>query len=225
MTRHANNPENPSKRGGDTSRFSSKNGGTWGPDLRIKENITREVIEYQEEVPEEDRIHMKDLYSQNGPYTPEQKLSAVMAYVVTGCSIKAGEMTGIPNATIRYWKSQAPWWPETIAKLRKQKQDELDGRFTGVIHKAIGEVEDRLDNGDQVVDKNGNLVRRKMSGKETATTLAILFDKRQMLRGDPTSRTEKTTTSEQLTSIMNEFQRLAADIKSRQEKDVISEEL
>ena len=221
MTTHAKNPERPDKRGGDTSKFSSRNGGTWSAAAKVQQQIETEI----KELKEEDKVQLKDLYSANGPYTPEEKLGACMAYVVTGSDREASKMTGIPSATIRYWKASAPWWPDTIAKLRKQKQDELDGRLTKVIHQAVDEIEDRLSNGDEVLGKDNVILKKKMAGRDIAISMGALFDKRQMIRGDPTSISAKGTTADQLKEIMTEFKQLASDIRSRQEKDVIAEEI
>ena len=44
-------------------------------------------------------------------------------------------------------------WNLAVAECRKRKQDELDGNLTQTIHIAMGEILDRIQNGDSVVGK------------------------------------------------------------------------
>jgi hypothetical protein len=88
-------------------------------------------------------------------------------------------------------------------------QDQLDAELTGIISKATSEIVDRLENGDEVLDKNGNTRRKKLSSRDLTMVLAILFDKRALIRGDPTSRTEKITSEATLDKMITKFEDLA----------------
>ena len=132
-------------------------------------------------------LDLNDLYAANGKYTPEEKLYAVVAYMVEGNSVRASKRTGIPADTIRWWKNNAPWWNDAMKEGRRQYQDQLDAHLTRIIHKGAEEVAERLEKGDEIVTKDGDVRRKKMAGRDVATTMAILYDKRALLRGDPTS--------------------------------------
>ena len=158
-----------------------------------------------------------DLVALNHPqahYTAEQKISAVTYYAITGSIYKSSQYTAIPEGTISKWKNESPWWPEALAQVRKRKQDELDSVLTGIIDDATKEVVDRIANGDEVVDKNGEIHRKKISGRDLATILAILFDKRALLRGDPTSRTEKVTSEALLEKLKSEMEEFAKKLQT-----------
>ena len=59
------------------------------------------------------------------------------------------------------------------------------------MHETEAEILDRVRNGDVVVTKDGAKVRKPLSGKDLVHVHAIVHDKRAMIRGEPTSRTEK----------------------------------
>lgn len=152
-----------------------------------------------------------DLYSSRAKYTAEEKLEGVTAYVMTGTTTAAAKLTGLSHQCISEWKCHATWWPDAYIHAKKLRQEEMDGVMTAVIHAAGTEVLDRVLNGDHVIDKNGDLIRKPMGGKEMATTLAILYDKRALLRGDPTSRSEKVDTQGTLEDIRKELTKIAHD--------------
>ena len=50
-----------------------------------------------------------------------------------------------------------------------------------------------------------------MSGEELAWVMGISYDKRALLRGDPTSRTEKVDTQQQMADLRKEFGAMARE--------------
>jgi len=116
----------------------------------------------------------------------KERMAAAVAYLITGNSLDASKVCGIPDKTIRDWTREA-WWADFIGEARKEKNDELDACFTTIIHKAVGEVKDRIESGDEVLDpKTGEKHRRKVSARDATLVTAVLVDKRAILRGEPT---------------------------------------
>jgi hypothetical protein len=181
-------------------------------------STVKEILELEVDDPLE--IELSDLYAANGKYTPEQKVAAVMSFVVTGTSKKASsnlkrqEGISIPHETIRWWKNSSTWWPDVYGECKKKKQHELDASFTDFIHTAIEAVTDRVQKGDWTLDKDGNAVRLPMKGKDAAWCLGIFFDKRQMLRGDPTSRIEKVSEIDRLDSLEKSFNKMTSEVQN-----------
>jgi uncharacterized protein with beta-barrel porin domain len=97
----------------------------------------------------------------------------------------------------------------------------VDGTLTSIIHAAAGGVMDSILHGDEVIDKNGDLVRRQMSGKDKAWVMGITFDKRALLRGDPTSRTEKVDQKALISELKEDFEAMA---RQHLDKKVINPE-
>lgn len=153
-------------------------------------------------------MDLSRLYDKQSPYSPDQKLEVVMTFAVTGSMAEAARRTGVPVGTIRQWKNRpAPWWDECLTYCRNVLRDKADGRLTGLMHALADELEDRIRNGDEVVVQ-GQVFRRKMSGKDCATTFGILHDKRALMRGDATSRSERKDTTGELNKLQREFDRL-----------------
>lgn len=126
-----------------------------------------------------------------------EKLNAALAWVITGSCSKAEAICGIPARTIRSWMQEASW-ADLVDEAKKIKQAELDSKFTNIIHKAVEEVADRLENGEDVITKNGDTVKRRVSAKDAAMIAAVLSDKRAILRGTPTSITKRESAKENL---------------------------
>lgn len=170
-------------------------------------------------------IELRDLYASNGKYTPEQKVQAVMAYMVTGTSRKASKICDIPEATIRWWKASSSWWQDVMSECRRKKQDELDAAFTNIIELGTEGVEDRLKNGNTVIDKHGDIHQIPMSGKDIAWILGVIFDKRQLLRGDPTSRVERITEQDRLDKLQRQFEDMYNKVNAKEITNVEYEEI
>lgn len=157
-------------------------------------------------------LDLNDLYAKNSKYTPEQKLYAVLCYMVEGTSVKAGKVSGVDPATIRWWKAEASWWAPALKELRRQYQDQLDAKFTGLIHSAVKKIEERIEIGDEVIDKYGDLHHKAISARDMTMILAILYDKRALLRGDPTSNAGKVG-SQELDALTQRFENFAKEME------------
>lgn len=166
-------------------------------------------------------IELHDLYAANGKYTPEQKVEAVMAYLVTGTSRKASKICEVPEGTIRWWKKAAVWWMDVYDECKKKKQEELDASFTNVIHEGVEILADRMKNGDsKLVAKTGDVVNIPMSGRDVAISLAVMFDKRQLLRGEATSRSEKVSETDRLDKLQQQFEKMAQEVHGYNAKTI-----
>lgn len=190
--------------------------------LRLKKYTPKKYVGEQD--PTFD--YLADIYSPRAVIDPEIKLGAVQAYMVTGDVIKASKLSGVSHQTIYDWKNKSEWWPIVLSKLRKEKQDELDAKFTELIHKALDRVEDRIINGDEVITKDGDSRRKLMGGRDLTTSLAILYDKRALVRGDPTSMSGKVDITSQLDSLKQEFAAMAREeLEKSLVKDITPKEV
>ena len=169
-------------------------------------------------VEEEQDIDLTHLEHHLAVYPKEIKLKAVALFCSLGNYKRVAQELGIPEGTIKDWKNKSPWWDDLSIKIRKEQQRDLDALLTNTIHKAIGQLTDRLDNGDLKYDsKSGELIRVPVGAKDLSVTMAVLYDKRALLRGEATSiRTESKTSLQQLE------ERLKQHALQLKEKDVIS---
>ena len=142
----------------------------------------------------------------------DDRLSAALAWIMVGSTEEASRLCGVPGRTIRYWMEQS-WWEAVVDEARKAKQKELEGLWTGLIHKAANAINDRLDKGDETVSKAGNIVHTKIKAKDLAVILSIVVDKRALLRGEPTARRETKTTAEALNDVAQKMEQFDKSIK------------
>lgn len=142
-------------------------------------------------------------------YTDKEKMNAVCVFAVAGNSRRVAEITKIPEATIRAWK-MTEWWNEIATRILVEQDEELDTKLTALVDKAVGQVNDRLENGNYVYNpKLDKLIRKPVDAKELAIVTAISIDKRQLLRGQPTARVEKISQDERLLKLSEQFKHFA----------------
>ena len=131
------------------------------------------------------------------PRPMTEKLESALAWLMTGNDYQASELCGVPRETIRDWRGLDSW-EHLMDQAKKLKQNELDSQFTKIIHKSMEEITDRLEKGDEVIAKDGTRTRKAVSAKDMAWITATFADKRAVIRGQPTSISQRTNTEKAL---------------------------
>lgn len=151
-------------------------------------------------------------------FSEKEKMNAVCVFAVSGNSRRVAEITGIPEGTIRSWKA-TEWWNEILGRIHTEQDEELNTKLTSLVNKAVDAVNDRIDNGDYIYDvKRGELVRKPVNAKDLTVVTAISIDKRELLRGNPTSRIEKISQDERLLALAKQFKQFTLATEIVQEK-------
>ena len=147
----------------------------------------------------------------NGWWPEEKKIEVASLYAAGVVSSKdLARLTGVPDSRIRDWRLQE-WWPEMLEKIHASIDSDIVSKYTGLVDKALDVIQDRLTNGDHVYDKRtGEIHRKAVSMRDANTVAATVVDKRQLLRGKPTSRSEKVSVDARLGKLAEEFARFAA---------------
>jgi hypothetical protein len=130
---------------------------------------------------------------EKGMFPVAKQFEAATLYAATGNFELTSEKTSVPIKYLRQW-SVEPWFREILIQFRQENLTKLESSFTRVIDKAMSEIEERLELGDVVMTKGGALVRKPVAIRDLAIVQAINIDKRQLIRGEPTSRSESTST-------------------------------
>jgi transposase-like protein len=153
-----------------------------------------------------------------GNWTQADKDRAVAAYAAVGHFERASTLIGIPENTIRYWSKQ-DWFQEALRRVDRADTHELKTVYTRIAKKAITELEDRLDNGDTVITKDGELVQKPIGGKELAIIAAVATDKRKVTMDEPETVALQST-NEKLATLLQKFIAFASakDITSTSEE-------
>lgn len=170
----------------------------------------QEIVRQQEIIMPDKRFDHPGLYEGRNKYTPADKLAALTAYLVTGSTAKAEVHSGVPAGTIAAWKRNTEWWPALAEEVKKEKNDEMEALLTGILHESLAEVVDRLQEGDTFYDtKQGTTYKMPVKAKELAALTGILFDKRALMRGDPTRRVESVSTDQRLSKLKEQFEKFS----------------
>lgn len=139
-------------------------------------------------------------------WNENDRIKAAVCYALTGNAKRVEEITRIPAGTIRQWKTQ-PWWPQIIDRIRQEHDDELDVKFTGIIDKTIGVINDRLEKGDFVYDtRNETLVRKPVGARDTALIASTFIDKRALIREKRKVHSEESAVMDRLKKLAREFE-------------------
>lgn len=116
--------------------------------------------------------------------------------------------TGVSVHTIRVWRME-DWFKELVAEIVREDDNSSDAKLTKIVSKSLDVITDRLENGDFMYDKESSkFVRRPMYAKDVTRVADVMFDKRNLLRGKPTSISSKQEQiSDRLLKIASEFER------------------
>ena len=151
-----------------------------------------------------------------------ERLRAALCYTILGSSLKVAKYTGMKANTIRSWYKQE-WWKLAIKATRELYNDQLDAMMTQTLMNASHQLLDRVRNGDEVLRKDGELVRRKMSGVALATVIGIETEKRALLRGDATVKIKHESSSQRLNQIADKLSQAAAQFGNFRAPETITD--
>jgi len=96
-------------------------------------------------------------------WSEKQKYEAVALYKLLGSLTETAKQLMIPLDTIKRWHI-SDWWKDYELEVAQAGRAGLTGKLSKIRDRAITIVEDRLENGDLVVNqKTGELVRRPVN--------------------------------------------------------------
>lgn len=138
----------------------------------------------------------------------EKRINVVRKYLATGSVRRTAELCNVSPDMIHRWKNQ-DWWDELVTELRRTQDAKTETRITTLVERALDIVEDRLINGDLVLNnKTGELIRKPVSMKDTAKLTTDLLQRQSSLRKDQGEvKIQKETVKETLQLLASEFSR------------------
>ena len=153
-------------------------------------------------------------------WSEAKKVEVVTTYLALGKAPMTEAVTGVPRQTIRIWKMQ-PWWKDLEREIRNEEDGELDAKLSRIIDKSLDAISERLDNGEFLLDsRTGSIKRVPVKMRDAARVTTELLDKRNLIRGKPTSITEKISTTDILQKLAAEF---AGFVRKQSEKVIEGE--
>ena len=148
----------------------------------------------------------------------EKKLHAACVYGVTGSLKEASRLSDISEGQLRGMMTEV-WWEDTIKQIREEENASITAKMTTIIDGTLDAMKDRLDNGDSYVTKEG-VVKIPVRMKDLTMPIGILTDKRQLLRGEATSITGKTTQDDILKQLADKFESFAKKLNIREPETI-----
>jgi signal recognition particle subunit SEC65 len=143
-------------------------------------------------------------------YSLEEKTNAATLYCVYGDLQEVAKITGLPIPVIRDWKNE-PWWTEIQKQVFVEQNEKLSSQISTVLGKAIEQITDRLDHGDQTYNpKTGQITRKPIEARVLAGLFDSLAHQRRVTRGEPTSITAKVMVDDRLKQLEEAFIRFSS---------------
>src|SRR3990167_7059735 len=153
---------------------------------------------------------MSDYNHKEGEKWSEAKhIEVVTTWLVLGKIPLVSATTGVPEGTIRQWRTQ-PWWKEIEISVQTETDQELDAKLAKRIDKALDVIWDRLEHGDFMYDpKTGEFMRKPVNLKDTHRVMVDMLDKRLLLRKQPKEQQNQAAVGEMLKNLAKEFEAMA----------------
>jgi hypothetical protein len=159
------------------------------------------------------------------PYSDAKRVEAVTSYLALGKLPLVSAVVDIPVSTLRQWKLQ-PWWKELIDEIHREDEFELDAKLSKIIDRTLDAVVERVEHGEFILDsKTGQVKRVPVKLRDVHRVSVDLIDKRNLIRGKPTSRVEKTETVDTLQKLAAQFAEWVKIGIKREEKTIEGEVL
>lgn len=178
---------------------------------------------------EELRVSKFNQGMERGRYTWEKKYATVAVYLKCGALRETEKATGVPAVTIENWRKSS-WWSDLVHEIKNAQHAEKDNKLTQIINKALGVVEDRLDNGELILNnKTGELVRKPVNIRDATRAASELIQRQQTINKTiALDEVQKQTVDETLKFLAQEFAKMVnkkpGTITLEETEDAIYEE-
>jgi flagellar biosynthesis chaperone FliJ len=137
-----------------------------------------------------------------------RRLEAVRLYNILGNLRTVAEQLDIDHTMLASWK-RSEWWPELMDEIRTERKSKQSVKINNLINQSLDHIEDRLTNGDWILNnKTGELIRKPVALRE-ATTVAnnLLTRQAQIEELESKVNTTKETVQETLKTLADEFKK------------------
>lgn len=115
----------------------------------------------------------------------ERNLAILQHYALCGSIVDTARKFGETAYGLAQLMA-TPWWQREYAFLRREQMAQENVRLTSLWSKTLDQIEDVLTYGEEVQTKHGDVVRKTLSASALARLAEVLFDKRQIVRNEPT---------------------------------------
>ena len=158
-----------------------------------------------------------------GYYPEEQKVAAAVLYAATGNITESAELAKVAPFAVRKWMGEE-WWIQIQEQVHREENAKISAKMTELVVEVLDNMQERVKQGDPVLNKKtGEISKLPIKFRDLASGMNIVAEKRQLLRGEATSRTEKVGPEQFLHDLSEQFKKFA---RAKQiEGEVISEHI
>ncbi|CAB4217210.1 hypothetical protein UFOVP1590_33 [uncultured Caudovirales phage] len=148
--------------------------------------------------------------AKQGKWSQNQKLEAVMTYLMLGNMKEAAIVTGIPYDTFKCWK-YTDWFKELLVTVRESDIQQMDSNLQRIVGKALKVTEDRIDLGEYQFDpKTSKVIRVPIKANVALKISTELMNRQDKLRAAPEKKELEKTIDARLARLSEEFARFAS---------------
>lgn len=114
-------------------------------------------------------------------YSPEQKYDILEKIEIFGNLREVSRQTDVPYNTLLSWKKE-DWYHQMMGDIRAAARAEMSSKMSRIVDKALAAVEDRIENGDQVLNnKTGKFISKPVVLRDVAKVASDLLGKQVKL--------------------------------------------
>lgn len=125
------------------------------------------------------------LKEEGSTYDRDFRYQFVSDYLLNPNLVKICEKHKVPYATATAWKTKN-WWYDFCEEILLNHKDELLAKQRKILEKTYGELDDRLNNGDEFYYPDSGHVRVKVKANHLATIADTTLKANQLLQGKAT---------------------------------------
>lgn len=154
----------------------------------------------------------------------EKKVHAACLYAVTGDIKQVSQLCDIPVNQLKTLMAEQ-WWEDTVQQVRREENDLITAKMTSFVERSLDAVVERLETGDTVINlKTGETYKVPVKLRDIAMVITAFLEKRNLLRGEPTTRSEKLGQEDILKELGSKFESFAKKLGYKQ-PDIIDVEV
>lgn len=146
----------------------------------------------------------------------EKKVEVATKILSLGNTRLAAELSEVSLNTVRSWK-KSEWWPTLIEELKQEQRAEATTRLGKIAATALDVMEDRLLNGEHVLNnKTGEMVRKPVGLRDASTAANNLMTQQARLEQLNNRTTEvNDTVQDVLKQLAGEFAKFTRQQKTK----------
>ena len=172
-----------------------------------------------------DKEHLRDIERKKRNslpkawYSDKQKLEAVQIWLLCGSMPQTAAALNIPVGTIEKWK-YTDWWKELAEQIKVEGRVKLSGRLQKIVGRSLDQLEDRIENGDFILDgRSGELVRKPLLARDLTRISAEFMDSSRKLEMVTKEEATQQAVEDRLKLLADSFASFAKKVRKVEVED------